>query len=163
MNKILNRLFILTALVMALSSCKDEAEIPGHGKPGNPEKEVAGTYVGTWTKTQRNSTADPVTAEGTLTLTATDEAYITVVKIGCESASMDFNNTSSFASTESRANIVNQSAQYVFYNVLTTNGLGTSFNGTVSFGGEATMTFAKTIRQGRVTYTYDYTFTGTKQ
>ena len=33
MNKILNRLFILTALVMALSSCKDEAEIPGHGKP----------------------------------------------------------------------------------------------------------------------------------
>ena len=81
MNKILNRLFILTALVMALSSCKDEAEIPGHGKPGNPEKEVAGTYVGTWTKTQRNSTAEPDPAEATLTFPATDDADITVVKI----------------------------------------------------------------------------------
>lgn len=163
MNKILNRLFLLATIVMALSSCRDEAEIPGHGTPGNPEKEVAGTYVGTWTKALRNSTAEPVTASGSLTLTPTDEAYITLVKIDCDATDMGFNNTAVFASTESRANIVNQSAQYVFYNVVATNGLGTSFNGTVSFGGEATISFAKTVREGRLTYTYDYTFSGTKQ
>lgn len=163
MNKIIKCLFLMATLVFTMSSCRDEAEIPGHGKPGNPEKEVAGVYVGTWTKVQRNATTDPVSAPGSLTFTPTDEAYITVVKLAGESSDFDFTNKTNFASDESRANVVNQSAQYVFYNVLTTNGIGTPFNGTVTFGGEATISFSKTIREGRKTYTYDYTFTGTRQ
>ncbi len=163
MNKIIKCLFLMAALVVSMTSCRDEAEIPGHGKPGNPEKAVEGVYEGTWTKVQRNSTAAPVEAAGTLTLTPSDEAYIVVIKIACESEAFGFTNTSSFASDESRANVTNQSAKYVFYNVLNTNGIGTPFNGDVTFGGEATIAFSKTIREGRKTYTYDYTFKGTKR
>lgn len=160
MNKLINRLLLIAALVFTLSSCREEAEIPGHGTPKNPEKEVAGTYVGTWTKTQRNSTNAPVVAEGSLTLAENGEAYVGTVTLSCDDANMGF---SSFTSLESTCNVIYQTGQYAFHNPLTTNGLGTPFTGSVSFGGEATMSFAKTIRSGRVTYTYDYVFNGKKQ
>ncbi|MBD5266205.1 MAG: hypothetical protein K2M71_09695 [Duncaniella sp.] len=161
MNKILN--LLLVTLVLVLTSCRDEPEIPDHGKKGNPEKETAGTYVGTWSKALRNSDDAPVEAQGSLILAATDESYVTVVTIDCASSEIGFNDKSNFSSTDCRANIINQSAQYVFYNVLNGNAFGTPFNGTVSFDGTATITFSKTIKEGRKTYTYDYTFSGTKQ
>lgn len=160
MNKLICRLFLMVAFVGILSSCREDAEIPNHGKAINPEKEVAGTYVGTWTKTMKDNPADCVEAPGSIVLSATDEAYIGTVEVVCDDTSMNF---SSFAGTTSRCNVIYQTGQYSFHNPLATNGLGTIFTGTVSFSGEATMTFQQTIKVGRVTYTYVYTFNGTKQ
>lgn len=153
----------MATLVLTLSSCRDEADIPDHGAAINPEKEIEGTYNGTWTKTQRGSTADPIVVDGTLTFTATTDPYVATVKIACAGDALGFTDTKSFTSDESRTNVVKQSSQYMFYNTLATNGLGTTFNGTVSFGGEATITFSKSIKSGRKTYTYDFVFNGVKE
>lgn len=163
MNKIFKGLLLMATLVLTLSSCRDEADIPDHGAAINPEKEIEGTYTGTWTKTQRGSTAEPTVVDGTLTFTATEEAYIANVKIACAGDELGFTNTASFTCDESRTNVVKQSSQYMFYNTLDTSGIGTKFNGTVSFGGEATMKFSKSIKSGRKTYTYDFVFNGVKE
>ena len=45
----------------------------------------------------------------------------------------------------------------------TTNGFGTKFNGKINADGSATVAFTLVERQGRKTYTYNYTFEGKKQ
>lgn len=151
----------MASLVLTLSSCRDEAEIPDHGAAANPEKEVAGTYVGTWTKSTVGSTADPEVVNGSVVLTATNEAYIVNVKIESENDALGFTNTTNFTADNSNANVVKKSAEYVIYNTLATNGLGTSFTGSVSFGGEVALEFTKTVKSGRKSYVYSYVFSGT--
>lgn len=152
MRNIIKTLFLFL-ICSGLSSCHDEVGYIDPGPQGNPEKAVAGTYVGTWTQTLQ-STGAVETGEGTIILTPGDQAYITEVKVSCPDLKIDM---------ESLANIVNNSDGYTYYNQeQKNNGFGVAFQGSVK-GNEASIKYTKSIKVGLKQSIYVFTFTGTKQ
>lgn len=144
-------IFAIVALVatLSLSSCKDEVEYVSPGTPSNPEQTTAGVYAGTWTRTNTSDNT-VVEGQGTLTLVAGESAYITNVTAVCAAIDMDYTST---------ANITPAMA---FYSSMSTNGFGTPFNGKAD-GKVASISFQKTVREGRKTSTFKYEFSGAKQ
>lgn len=154
MEKILRNIFMVMALCCAFTACSDDDDDNAASVMNqNASAETAGVYSGTWTRTLNSV---PTEAQGTLTLTASDDVYITNVTATC--AELDIN-------LSSTANILGVNNEYTFYNTYKDNGFAaeTGFTGTVSSANEATISFRKVVREGRRTYTYDYTFKGTKQ
>lgn len=149
MKKILFSLFAIFAL--SLTSCKDEAGNPDPGAPVNVAGAVEGTYTGTWTRTDAANAENVVTGTGTLTFVQyNDENYVVTVNAQCSALEIDLT---------ANANI---NPAYVFFNALPTD-FGNSFSGRVTEEKDASISFAKTIRDGRKQYTYYYEFSGTKQ
>lgn len=149
MNKILKTLF-LCLVSLGIASCDNEVGYPDNGPQGNPEKEIEGTYTGTWTKTVSGAeTGDSAT--GTLTFTPEGQ-FITEVLASCSDLDINFS---------SNANVVNYSEGYMFYNAEAKNGFGTSFDGRV-INGQATIKFTISIKVGLKQTIYNYTFTGEK-
>lgn len=148
MKKIIFGLFAVAALCM--TSCKENVDIVEPGTQTNPEREVAGTYTGTWT---RINTTDETQEEqdGTVTLTAGDAAYVGSVTVTIPAYSM---NSSSVMN-------VNPTGQFYNNVVSDNNGLETAFYGKVT-GSDCTMSFRKTERDGRKTTTFQYNFVGRK-
>lgn len=118
------------------------------GPQGNPELDVQGTYTGTWSQELDGVV---VTAPGTITLTPSDNAYVTYVAVSCPDFSIDF---------QGIANVVNFANGYKYYNQeATNNGFGVAFDGEV-INGEATIKFTLSQRSGRIQYLYNYSFAG---
>lgn len=141
MKKILFGLFAIMAL--AFTSCKDEVELVDPGTPQNPEKDCAGVYTGTWTQTVDDVAT---TATGSVTITPTDSAYVCKVTISCP----DFE----LAETA----IANITPAHTFFNTMTTD-IAASFYGSVNTSDEtATINFLRTVKEGRKTTTYYYSF-----
>ena len=150
-------MLFLLATGMGFTSCSDDDEDITISHSTTPEIASAGTYSGTWTKEQVGG--ETTTAPGTLVLAATDaegksEKYITYVTVSSAELKLE---------KSSNANISYANDFYWFSNMNTTNGFGTKFNGKVNADGSATVAFTLVERQGRKTYTYNYTFEGKKQ
>ena len=157
MKKIICGMLFLLATGMGFTSCSDDDEDITISHSTTPEIASAGTYSGTWTKEQVGG--ETTTAPGTLVLAATDaegksEKYITYVTVSSAELKLE---------KSSNANISYANDFYWFSNMNTTNGFGTKFNGKVNADGSATVAFTLVERQGRKTYTYNYTFEGKKQ
>ena len=169
----LKNIFYALSLVFALGTftvCDDDDEIAIDNS--NPEEEVAGTYVGTWTRTA--GTGTPETVPGTVTVTA-GERYLATVAWTCEATTW----TEADANTglvmnpnglSSGVNVLPEvvDGTIVLYNGSTTNGFTTTFEASVVKDpdtGAQTMTFdySWSIQSGRVPVTYAFVFTGTKQ
>lgn len=150
MKKLLSSIFLFTALCLCLTACSDDDEESGRVST-NPEQETAGTYVGTWTR--ELSGGETVTGQGTLTFVAAT-SYVTTVTATCTDLSLDL---------ESVANIVLAGDNYAFSNMLATNGFGATFSGEITQESQASISFTKTVKEGRKSYVYNYSFTGTKQ
>lgn len=151
MKNIIKTLFLFL-VCSGLSSCNEEVGYIDPGPQGNPEKEVSGTYVGTWTKTLQSTGAEEI-GQGTITLTPGDKAFITDVKVNCPDLNIDM---------ESLANVVNHSGGYTYYNQESKNGFGTAFLGSVK-GNEASIKYTQSIKVGLKQSIYIFTFSGTKQ
>lgn len=144
------KIISLFLICIGFASCNNEVGYPDPGPAGNPEKEAAGTYTGTWT---RELDGNVVEAQGTITLTPSDKAYITNVAVSCPDFGVELSGV---------ANIVNNSSGYVFANQESKeNGFGTVFEGRIT-NGVATMKFTLTQKEGRKQYLYNYKFTGDK-
>ena len=150
-------MLFLLATGMGFTSCSDDDEDITISHNTTPEIASAGTYSGTWTKEKVGG--ETTTASGTLVLAATDaegksEKYITYVTVSSAELKLE---------KSSNANISYANDFYWFSNMNTTNGFGTKFNGKINADGSATVAFTLVERQGRKTYTFNYTFEGKKQ
>ena len=150
-------MLFLLATGMGFTSCSDDDEDITISHSTTPEIASAGTYSGTWTKEQVGG--ETTTAPGTLVLAATDaegksEKYITYVTVSSAELKLE---------KSSNANISYANDFYWFSNMNTTNGFGTKFSGKINADGSATVAFTLVEKEGRKTYTYNYTFEGKKQ
>lgn len=142
---------LLAVLALTFVSCKDEAGNPDPGAPVNVAGAVEGTYTGTWTRTDAANTENVVTGTGTLAFVQlNDENYVVTVTAKCSELAVDFT---------ANANI---NPAYVFFNALPTD-FGNSFSGRVTDKKDASISFSKTVKEGRKQYTYRYEFSGSKQ
>lgn len=155
MNKYISLIFAF--ILMAFTACRDEAEIPSTGSPVNVVEEASGTYTGTWTMADANGNVVG-TYSGSLTVgtytPAPEEKYVCMLTLSCAEYA-EINGTGA-------ANILKQSRAYRFYNEVANNGLGSTFTGSISFDGACTMSYKKTITEGRKKTTYFFTFNGIK-
>lgn len=153
MKKIFKCLLLAAAMTVSFASCRDEAELPSTGPVAHPQEDTAGTYTGTWSR-QEFGKEEITTATGSAVFTASQTNYVTNIAVTC--ADMNI-------ALESAANITPGGPGYMFHNSLAANGFGAVFSGTVSKAGEVNLSFKKSVKEGRKTYTYTYTFNGVKQ
>ncbi|MCC8117987.1 MAG: hypothetical protein LIP09_04450 [Bacteroidales bacterium] len=159
MNKIAKIFLSLAAvaLPMCFASCSSDDDTPATGDQVNVAAKVIGTYSGTYSvEDVTNETTTDYT--GTLVFTAyTDDApYAAYMTINCDCE------TPAFAGTAA-ANLVPKSRAYGFYNELSSNPLGFTFQGEIDFDGNTTMSFSMAVKQGKKTYVYNVNFSGSKQ
>lgn len=149
MKTIIKSLFLLLLCLPAVS-CQDKVGYPEPGPQGNPEKQIEGTYSGIWTRTFNG---EATTAPGSITFTPGDRNFVSNVVLNCTDFSLDYTTL---------ANVVNNSAGFVYYNQeAKENGLGATYTGRI-IDGVATIKFTINVKEGRVNKLYDYTFTGEK-
>lgn len=144
-------MFAVLALSMSFAACGSDDDDVSTPYSSNPAQSAAGTYTGTWTRTQVGETTQE-TAEGTLTIEATD-TYAGKVTFTAAGFSL---------AASSVTNISFDSDGYSFYNQLATNGIGAKFAGKISQGKTATVGFTLSQRVGRKLYEYKYEFIGNK-
>lgn len=155
MKKILYVILGLALVGGSVTSCGDDDDNGSVALPANPAQDIAGTYTGTWTRVAV-SDGTTVTADGTVTLTDST-AYVGHISVAACSAV-------GLTAMSSVVNVQwNSSNTYRFFNYVTSNGLGMTFAGGVANATTMEWKFTKTVRSGRKTADYNYTFTGTKQ
>lgn len=157
MKKILYSFMMLFVATLCFTACSDDDDDNGSiVMPSNPEKDIAGTYSGTWTTTNQTSGAVS-TGAGTITIAATDSAYVADLIINeCTDANVSV--MKSVVNVDWRTNNT-----YSFFNKTSTNELGGAFAGKVIDGKTLELSFNKVVRSGRKSVTYNYSFVGTKQ
>lgn len=146
-------MFLAFAACLTFTACSDDEDgVANPGTPTHPETETAGVYTGTWSRSLLGSEDAPVTEAGTLTFEASDGAYVTKVTASCTPLKVDY------------SALANITPSYSYYNNVATsetNGFGVTFSGSIK-DGVATISFTKTVKEGRKTYNYNYTFEGRK-
>lgn len=152
MNKILKSFLFFTMILVTMVSCREDDDMPSPGTPINPEKEIAGTYSGLWTKTNIGTGAvDEL--PGVIIIEASDIPYVVTITVKSDDGSID---------KSASANVVKKSGGYRFYNEMTNHGIGTTFMGEVSFDGKASINYTVTERSGKRTVKNKYDFAGGK-
>lgn len=153
--KDMKKILFSVLAVLALTACgskPSEEEENVDNTISTPEIEAQGSYVGTFTRILANSsTAEPETAEGLLTITASDTAYVAHVNFDCAPLGINAGTI---------VNISFAGKGFVFYNDLPTNTLGSPISGRISEDKLTEVDFQLKIRQGRSTKTFDINFSG---
>lgn len=112
------KLLLTVALCAAFTACKDEVGIPDRGPAGNPEKEAAGVYEGTWTINHNMDNGAQLLdfdVPGTMTLADGGSAYVAEVSVFCKDAALAAADLE--IDMTSKANISkNSSNGFYFYN-----------------------------------------------
>ena len=140
-------LFVAATLFVA---CSDKSEDGPLANP-NPEKLVAGTYTGNWTRVLDK---DTTTAPGQITVTA-DSAFIATFAVA-KCAELGLDEMSSKANVTWQSNGGLRITNYGGAN----NGFQTSFAGKLNADRTLSLNFKKTVKVGRKAYEYVFTFTG---
>lgn len=145
-------LFLLLTILPLFVSCnKDEDHNYGPSFQTPAQQDAQGTYEGTFIRVQVGTT-DSLAAAGTLTITATD----TLNRARITYASNDMDELGK--STPIAANIAHADQGFMFYNKSGDNAL----LGRITDSNGMTVTFTKTVRSGRKTVRYNYSFDGRK-
>lgn len=156
MKKIVKSIFLLFVVAVSFSSCRDDYEMPDPGAPCNPEKEVAGTYTGTWTRTNA-ANGEVIEKPGTLTLSSDTAAYVSIVSASAEDLELGLK------ADYSVANIMKDSSgSYTLVNPTKGNPFGCTFTATVSADKQATMEYSAITRSGRKEIEFMFKFSGAK-
>lgn len=158
MKKLFYICMVACLAVFGFASCEPEGLVDDTPVTGHPEQDAAGVYVGTWTQVLEGETVASG-VEGTITLTA-DTAYVVSVNVAAASGV-------SLKDMTSVANIVQESYHgTVFYNSVASNGFGTIFRGRTYTNAEGkeelSLNFILTVKSGRKSYPYNYSFVGVK-
>lgn len=137
-------------MCVCLTSCRDDAELPDRGPVVNAGTETAGVYTGTWTRLNTTTEVADV-VPGTMTLKAGENPYYTVITISAPEISLE--NTA-------MANITPGGKGYMYQNTMTDNPFGNRFSGNITSDFQIDLFFKITIKEGRKTTTYEYSFKG---
>lgn len=156
MKKILFAALAFACVGFGFTACDDDDDDNTYIY-SNPVEQVAGSYAGTWTRVLDK---DTTVADGIVTIASHTDTintkYIAEVTV-------DKNTTVGLDAMTSTANLV-QAGQYGYslLNVSQENGFATSFRGRVQ-DEQFTLNFNRTVKVGRKSYVYSFTFVGTKQ
>lgn len=112
---------------------------------------IVGEYTGEW---MRVSEGDTTRAKGTLSFTKIEGDYLTQVTAVC--SALEINLTS--PANVSHTNIDN----YAFVNNKLENGFAAAFFGRVTSENTADIQYSKTVKLGRLSKTYSFSFSGAK-
>lgn len=137
------------ALGVLFTACSGDDEVITFDQTAG--EGIIGEYTGEWL---RISEGDTARAEGTLSFTKIEGDYLTQVNAVC--TTLEINLTS--PANVSHANKDN----YVFVNNNAGNGFETAFFGRVNSENTANIQYTKTVRVGRFTKTFNFSFSGTK-
>lgn len=161
MKAIFKSIFVCLTLVLGLSACNGKnEEMPATGGLDNAEKLIAGTYVGTWTKTNVTAGGEE-SSTGSITFAVDEELGNNVSVVTVNATESGF---LSLDTNTSGCNVTRLSSGVLSYwNVYSLNPFGTEFTGKVSPEGVATMSFTKIVVVKRKETEFLYSFTGTKQ
>lgn len=150
MKTIIKGLFMAVMMCVCLTACREDAELPDRGPVTHPEVETAGVYTGTWTRLNTSTDTEEV-VPGTMTLKAGEKNYVTEVTLKADDINLD---------VTALANIAPGGVGYVYQNTMPSNPVGNMFNGSITKDFEIDIFFKITIKEGRKTTTYKYSFTG---
>ncbi len=162
MKKFLYFLFAVLALSSTFVACSDDDD-DDPAITGNPATAAAGTYEGTWTIA---GDVDTVTTNGSIVVAATDSAYCADFTFKADEVTMNISSTSTSTLSLDATSVANVSyagstSEFSFSNSNSSNGLGSAFAGRID-DGTVTSFFTLTQKVGRATYTFNYSFEGTK-
>lgn len=151
MKKFIFSAMAFLALSCGFASCGDDNNDPSYNHNGTPAQETAGTYSGTFTRTNGD---EVTTASGTITLAAnaTNGNY-TDVSFSCADFSLN---------AQSIANVTFANEGFAFENSNAGNGLGTKFQGRSTDGQNLKVVFTLSQRQGRKLVEFAFSFVGSK-
>ena len=159
MKALYKSIFFSVALALGMVSC-DKDELPPTGPRDNAEILAAGTYVGAWTRVV-DGTDQVETGSGTITFSVDKENYgnnVSVMTLTSDGIDIGIDDPKT-----SVCNITKlSSGELTYWNQTASNPFGTTFYGNIGVDGVATMYYTKSVREGRKTTTYNYSFTGTK-
>lgn len=173
----LKNMFYALSLVLAMgtfTACDDDDDVAID--QSNPEQEVAGTYVGTWTRTK--NTNAPETVPGTVIVTAGERYFANVAWEGGaatwteENIDQNTGEVLQVMTPDGLSAMVNvlpeKNGTIILYNGSSANGFTSTFEAPVTIDAETgamtlTFDFSWSISSGRVSDTYAFVFTGTKQ
>lgn len=159
MKTIFKTIFFLVASVVYLTACNNDYDMPDPGAKINPEKEVAGTYVGEWLKVNEGTGAEEK-GTGTLVFSPDEEGGSYVVSVTAQAEGLTLGLTTDTA----RANISkNSNNGYDFVNTVKTNGFGVAFLGGITNTFDVTLSYTVVQRKGLKEVVYNVTFKGNKQ
>lgn len=154
MKNIIKGMFLASVLALFLSACEKDAELPYSGPVTHPQEEVKGTYSGQWSREEVGK-GEVLNNAGTVTFTPTDQNYVANIEVKCAEFNLDMT---------SITNIAPGAQGYIFYNTSSSNGFETIFSGDVKKADmSVNLSFKKTVKEGRKSYTYLYTFSGKRQ
>lgn len=156
-------------LLLTLTSCDGKNEVmPPTGGLDGAEKLIAGTYVGTWTKTKIDKSTglpigDTITASGSVIFTSTEELGNNVVAV--EIISDDTEKLDLGAEADASACNVSRLSSGILsiWNVYSLNPFGFTFTGKVSPEGDATFSYQAVIIDNHIETKFQIEFTGHKQ
>lgn len=159
MKTIYKTVFFCLALMLGFVSCDGKHDkIPPTGGRDNAEKLIVGTYVGEWSC--ENLTVPGIEyGTGSMTFSVDEELgnNVSIVKLTADINLGD-------GVDESVCNVTRLSSGVLtFWNYTKTNPFGSSFYGTVSPTGEATITYNKIRTVNRREREFKYVFVGRKQ
>lgn len=161
MKAIFKYIFACLALVVGMTACEKDAELPWPGDPDGAEKQVIGTYTGSWTR-YNYTTEVTDTDNGTVTFTYDEE-------LGNNVATVSFTNSDpknfnlGLKAEQCNCNVTKRAnGTIIFWNAVATNPFGMKFTGEIDTEGNLTMTYHNTVRYNRKETEFDYTFSGAK-
>ena len=145
----MKKLLIILVAALTLVGCSNN-EVIKFDKTAS--EGIAGTYVGTWTRTLNN---DVVSGEGSITFVASDQANVGTISAFCENPAINRTGI---------VNVAHADYEYVFYNNSTKDeaGFGAKFSGRVYKDGSVDMQYSVEEQVGRFRNTYQFTFVGKK-
>lgn len=135
----------IALLGLSFTACVEDIDTPARGEQGNPEKEVAGTYNGTWTVTyQEGENKTEYSVPGTITLSPKGEqAYAAMLNVKCavaERPSLDIDLTSATNVTP-----LTSASAYLLFNAVTPNGFTKTIETEANVKGDYSTTFTGQI------------------
>jgi hypothetical protein len=158
MKKLLFAALAFACVGFGFTACDDDDDNSYTGKIySNPVEQIAGSYAGTWTRVLDK---DTIVTDDTIAIAFHNGDSINTKYIA--DVVVRENTTVVLDAMTSTANVV-QAGQYGYslLNVSSENGFGTSFRGRVQ-DEQFTLNFQKLVKSGRKSYTYSFTFVGTK-
>lgn len=151
MKKILSILMLAMAFGFACTSCSDDSSADDIHFTAPAEKEAAGSYTGTLTRTLSGEMTE---ASAVFTIEATETPHLARLVLSSPDLSVE---------TSVAVNIAHANDRIVFYNNSETNTIGAPIKGVIDVKKQLTVDFQMKQRSGRGTKTFNFSFTGAKQ
>lgn len=162
MKAIYKSIFACLALLLGMTACNDDYEMPSTGGRDNAEQLAVGTYVGTWSRTNVTTGVEE-TSPGSIIFALAEEEGVVLnnvssMTLSSEGVDLGVSNNTSVCNISRLSSGVLE-----YWNTTKGNPFGMTFTGSVSPDGVATMVYNKIVRSGRREVEFNYVFTGSKQ